>query len=152
MKSVTSKFVIEKLNITERTFRNYCTLLERSGHAFEKDNQGKRLFSPHDIQIITEMITIKEDQKVSFEEAALVAIKKREQIQGEGEIAGYQTTDSGAENKSSNTEIAQLIQEIDSLLLNPTLPLHLYRHPGSALDQLFSQWKGIKAKYSSENR
>lgn len=65
-----SSDIADILHIQESTLRKYCLLLEKSGYAFLKNEQGHRAFFDQDIIVVRKMMNLKNDTDMTVEEAA----------------------------------------------------------------------------------
>lgn len=144
------KTVQEHLKCTDRTLRNYCLLLERNGHEFEKDPQGKRLFSSDDLSLLQRMIDIREQEKVSFEEAAFKAVEQnKSHFSTVPDTLGAETADVGTVDTTVNMQ--EVIQKVDQLLSDPMIPLELYRDPNHTWKCVQERWNQLKTAFQSQS-
>ena len=64
-----SSDIADVLHIQESTLRKYCLLLEKSGYAFLKNEQGHRAFFDQDIIGLRKLMSLKNDADMTLEEA-----------------------------------------------------------------------------------
>lgn len=60
---VTGKEASDKLQIASSTLRKYAKVFENLGHVFQKNNRGYRVYTHEDIDLLTALIDLKENNR-----------------------------------------------------------------------------------------
>ena len=61
--------VSKMLGVQESTLRKYCSLMQKHQYEFNKNSVGHRVFYPRDVEIIKEIITLKNSGFLTLNEA-----------------------------------------------------------------------------------
>lgn len=124
--------ITERLGVTERTLRRWCSVLEEQGWVFEKDESNRRFFSEQETLMIAEMKELATNRKLVDAAKELFekfgTPKDRERI-----------------NTAFNTEL--ILTELDTLFRGDWLKVILYCNPAPlAIKLLQDKWDDIKSK------
>lgn len=57
------------LGVQESTLRKYCALMQKHHYEFNKNSVGHRIFYPRDVEIIKEIVTLKNSGSLTLSEA-----------------------------------------------------------------------------------
>ena len=61
--------VSKMLGVQESTLRKYCALMQKHQYEFNKNSVGRRIFYPRDVEIIKEIVTLKNSGSLTLSEA-----------------------------------------------------------------------------------
>lgn len=61
--------VSKMLGVQESTLRKYCALMQKHHYGFNKNSVGHRIFYPRDVEIIKEIVTLKNLGSLTLNEA-----------------------------------------------------------------------------------
>ena len=61
--------VSKMLGVQESTLRKYCALMQKHQYEFNKNSVGHRVFYPRDVEIIKEIVTLKNSGSLTLSEA-----------------------------------------------------------------------------------
>lgn len=61
--------VSKMLGVQESTLRKYCALMQKHHYEFNKNSVGHRIFYPRDVEIIKEIVTLKNSGSLTLSEA-----------------------------------------------------------------------------------
>src|SRR5690606_22313338 len=67
--------VSKMLGIQESTLRKYCVLMQKYHYEFNKNSVGHRVFYPKDIEIIKEIVKLKNSGSLTLSESVKAILK-----------------------------------------------------------------------------
>ena len=67
--------VSKMLGIQESTIRKYCTLMQKHQYQFNKNSVGHRIFYPEDVEILKEIINLKNSSSLTLNEAVQAIVE-----------------------------------------------------------------------------
>ena len=83
MKEYSNKDIASIVGIAGTTVRKYAQILEKSGHVFDKNELGHRIFHDHEIVLFKEMKVLSDSGALPLERIADMVVAKEKQSEQE---------------------------------------------------------------------
>ncbi|MEI7024718.1 hypothetical protein [Paenibacillus sp. y28] len=129
------------LEIVDRTLRRWCSLFEEQGYFFEKDEQGRRIFTSDDSRLLVRFK--KAAQTMKLEEAVLFVLPKNRKKHNPSDSPPPSVSDSSPSN-SEFGRMEQVLDELQDFIASDFFRATLFMEPDKARQQMLDLLKQVR--------